>query len=219
MKTSGNEPRFQLEAAATFGLEAVVRDELAALGVTVTGTLDRRVLFEGTPRDIARCNMGLRTADRVWLRMASFAAADFDSLYEGVRGAPWTQLLPRNAAVIVKARSSGSRLTAVPSIQSVWERRRSSMRSWAAAAATPRSGPRKQGRCLPLRYPFSATLHQFSWTPRVRASTSGATGPRQAPRRFTKTWPPPWCFFPAGPRRDRSPIRCAGRERSPSRRR
>ena len=119
MKTSGNEPHFQLEAAATFGLEAVVRDELAALGVTVTGTLDRRVLFEGTPRDIARCNIGLRTADRVWLRMASFAAADFDSLYEGVRGAPWTQLLPRNAAVIVKARSSGSRLTAVPSIQSV----------------------------------------------------------------------------------------------------
>ena len=108
-----------LEAAATFGLEAVVRDELLGLGLTVTSTLDRRVRFDGTAQDIARTNIRLRTADRVWLRLAEFPAADFDDLYEGVRHAPWKELLPHTAAVIVKARSVRSRLAAVPSIQSV----------------------------------------------------------------------------------------------------
>ncbi len=119
MKTRGSATRFTLSAAATFGLEAVVRDELLALGMSVTSTLDRRVVFEGTAMDIARSNIWLRTADRVWLTMAEFPASDFDALYEGVRQAPWTQLLPRTAAVVVKARTSGSRLTAVPSLQSV----------------------------------------------------------------------------------------------------
>ncbi|MGO9412690.1 MAG: THUMP domain-containing class I SAM-dependent RNA methyltransferase [Spirochaetia bacterium] len=117
MKTSSGS--LVLEAAATFGLEAVVRDELLALGISVTSTMDRRVLFEGTPADMARCNIRLRTADRVWLRMADFPATDFDDLYEGVRQAPWSELVPRTAAVVVKARSTRSRLASVPTLQSV----------------------------------------------------------------------------------------------------
>ncbi len=81
--------------------------------------MDRRVLFEGTPADMARCNIRLRTADRVWLRMADFPATDFDDLYEGVRQAPWSELVPRTAAVVVKARSTRSRLASVPTLQSV----------------------------------------------------------------------------------------------------
>jgi putative N6-adenine-specific DNA methylase len=122
MKTRGSAPHFALEAAATFGLEAVVRDELLALGMSVTSTLDRRVAFEGTAMDIALCNIWLRTADRVWLKMAEFPAANFDDLYEGVRQAPWSQFLPRTAAIEVKARSTRSRLGAVPSIQAVSKR-------------------------------------------------------------------------------------------------
>ncbi|HUI69218.1 MAG TPA: class I SAM-dependent RNA methyltransferase, partial [Spirochaetia bacterium] len=61
----------------------------------------------------------LRTADRVWLVMADFSAPDFDALYEGIRHAAWRELLPRNAAVTVTAKSSRSRLAAVPSIQSI----------------------------------------------------------------------------------------------------
>jgi putative N6-adenine-specific DNA methylase len=119
MKTRGSDVMFTLEAAATFGLEAVVRDELLALGMSVTSTLDRRVVFQGTALDMARCNVRLRTADRVWLRISDFPAFDFDDLYEGVRKAVWRDLLPRTAAVLVKARSARSRLSAVPSIQSV----------------------------------------------------------------------------------------------------
>jgi putative N6-adenine-specific DNA methylase len=117
MKTSGGS--LVLEAAATFGLESVVRDELLGLGLSVKSTMDRRVLFEGTALDMARCNIRLRTADRVWLRIADFPASDFDDLYEGVRQASWREFLPRAAAVVVKARSSRSRLASVPTLQSV----------------------------------------------------------------------------------------------------
>ena len=117
MKTSGGS--LVLEAAATFGLESVVRDELLGLGLSVKSTMDRRVLFEGTALDMARCNIRLRTADRVWLRIADFPASDFDDLYEGVRQASWREFLPQAAAVVVKARSSRSRLASVPTLQSV----------------------------------------------------------------------------------------------------
>lgn len=108
-----------MEAAATFGLETLVRTELESLGLNVVRTEDRRVTFEGTGLDIARCNVCLRTADRVWLRLGEFPARDFDELYEGVRAIGWREALPRPCIVEVDARSSRSQLAAVPSIQSV----------------------------------------------------------------------------------------------------
>jgi putative N6-adenine-specific DNA methylase len=96
-----------------------VRDELAGMEIPATGTEDRRVLFDGSAREIARANLRLRAADRVFLRAASFDAPDFDALYEGVRAVPWRDLLGRSPAVTVNARSVKSRLAAVPSIQAV----------------------------------------------------------------------------------------------------
>jgi putative N6-adenine-specific DNA methylase len=89
------------------------------MGIAEARTGDMRVLFEGSGEDIARANMGLRTADRVLLVLGEFPAPDFDALYEGVRAVPWRDLLSAGAAVTVHARSVKSRITATPSIQSV----------------------------------------------------------------------------------------------------
>jgi putative N6-adenine-specific DNA methylase len=114
-----SEVRYTCVVAATFGLEAVVRTELEALGIAGARAEDRRVIFDGSAADIARCNICLRTADRVLVRLAEFPAEDFDALYQGVRAIPWRDLLPGSPAVTINARSIRSRLTAVPSIQSV----------------------------------------------------------------------------------------------------
>lgn len=114
-----SEVRYTCVVAATFGLEAVVRTELEALGIGGARAEDRRVIFNGSASDIARCNICLRTADRVLVRLAEFPAEDFDALYEGVRAVAWKDLLPGSPAVTINARSVRSRLTAVPSIQSV----------------------------------------------------------------------------------------------------
>jgi putative N6-adenine-specific DNA methylase len=111
--------RYPCAATASFGLESLVRDELTGMGITVIRTEDRRVLVEAAAAEIARANLCLRTADRVLLQAAEFAAPDFDALYEGVRSARWRDMLGSSPAVTVNARSAKSRLTAVPSIQSV----------------------------------------------------------------------------------------------------
>ena len=113
---------YSCAAAASFGLESVVRSEVEALGISGTRVEDRRVLFSATAEQIARCNLWLRAADRVYIQAAEFPAEDFDALYEGVRAAPWRDLLPANAAVTVEAATSASKLAAVPSLQSIGKR-------------------------------------------------------------------------------------------------
>lgn len=96
-----------------------MRSELESLGVEGARAEDMRVVFAASESDVARCNIGLRAADRVLIEAASFPAADFDALYEGVRAVPWRELLSPAPSVTVDARSVRSRLTAVPAVQSV----------------------------------------------------------------------------------------------------
>jgi putative N6-adenine-specific DNA methylase len=109
-------------ATASFGLESLVRDELTGLGIAVTRTEDRRVIFEAGPNEVARANLCLRTADRVLLVVGSFDAPDFGALFEGVRALPWRSLLASSPRLTVNARTQKSKLTAVPSLQAVTQK-------------------------------------------------------------------------------------------------
>jgi putative N6-adenine-specific DNA methylase len=131
---------YSCAAAASFGLESIVRSEVENLGIQGTRVEDRRVLFEATDRQIARCNLWLRTADRVFVTLARFSAADFDSLYQGVRSVPWHEWLVRDAAVNVEAASVKSRLGAVPALQSVTKKAIVDVMS--PSSRMPETGPR-----------------------------------------------------------------------------
>src|SRR5512137_1544280 len=102
--------RYDLLATATFGLESPVADELAGLGFVQRSVENGAVRCSGTAADIARCNLRLRTADRVFVVLAEFPAPDFDALFGGVRGIGWRDIAPRDAAITVNARSAGSHL-------------------------------------------------------------------------------------------------------------
>ncbi len=110
-------PRFDLIATSTFGMESVVARELATLGYENLRTSDGRVDFTGDETDIARCNMWLRTADRVLIRVGEFPAPDFGQLFDQTLELPWNELLPVDAKFPVSGRSVRSRLTAVPRVQ------------------------------------------------------------------------------------------------------
>ena len=69
--------KLELIATATFGLEAVVRREIEALGYRIIKTEDGKVTYMGDERAIVRSNLWLRTADRVLLKMAEFSAVEF----------------------------------------------------------------------------------------------------------------------------------------------
>lgn len=110
---------YTLVAAAAFGLESVVARELRVLGFENTTVENGRVIFSGDEKDIARTNIGLRCADRVFIRMGQFPASDFEELFQGVRAIPWGRYIPSNGAVNVTGRSVKSVLTSVPACQSI----------------------------------------------------------------------------------------------------
>lgn len=103
-----------------FGLEAVLKRELAALDITVSRVEDGRVFFEGEPLAAARANVFLRTAERVQLVLGEFDAVTFDDLFEEVKALPWEEFLPVDANFFVsKAYSVKSKLFSPSDIQRI----------------------------------------------------------------------------------------------------
>lgn len=108
-----------IEAAAASGTEAVLKRELTELGYNPQGALYGRILYEGNWRDVLRSNVFLRTAGRVRVYLGEFDAADFDALYDGAAAVDWENILPRDAKIVVNAKSVKSKLFALSSIQSI----------------------------------------------------------------------------------------------------
>ncbi|GMO59576.1 MAG: class I SAM-dependent RNA methyltransferase [Termitinemataceae bacterium] len=64
--------------------------------------------------------MSLRTADRIFLLLNEFYAADFDELFEGTRAIPFEELIPDNFYISVdKVRTRLSKLSAQNAIQAI----------------------------------------------------------------------------------------------------
>ena len=111
--------RLKLAVPTLFGLEGLTADELRRLGLEEVRADNGRVTALGTPADVARLNLNLRTGERVLIELGSFLAGDFDALFEGTRALPWEQFIPLNGAFPVKGHSLNSALHAIPACQSI----------------------------------------------------------------------------------------------------
>ena len=69
-----------LIATTAFGIESIVRFELKKLGVTDTKVENGRIHFKGDYTTLAKCNLWLRSAERVLIKIASFKAKGFEEL-------------------------------------------------------------------------------------------------------------------------------------------
>ncbi len=111
--------RLNLIATAAFGLEAVVVRELEALGYGTLQVEDGRVRFVGDELAVCRCNLWLRSADRVFVELATFPARSFGQLFDQTTELPWEQWVPADGKFPVAGKSIRSMLHHVPTIQSV----------------------------------------------------------------------------------------------------
>ena len=98
--------KYELFAPCHFGLEAVLKREIIDLGYEVTEVVDGRVSFVGDEEAIARCNVFLRTTERVMLKVGSFKAVTFDELFEKTKALPWENFIPKDGKFWVKKASS-----------------------------------------------------------------------------------------------------------------
>lgn len=114
--------KLELIATAAFGLEAVVRREIEALGYRIIKTEDGKVTFLGDERAVVRANLWLRSADRVLIRMGEFEAREFEELFQQIRALPWEEWIPLDGRFVVNGSSVKSKLSSVPACQSVAEK-------------------------------------------------------------------------------------------------
>ncbi|MDR2018525.1 MAG: class I SAM-dependent RNA methyltransferase [Syntrophobacterales bacterium] len=109
-------------ATSTFGLESVVALELKALGYELLTLENGKVSFKGSERDIARCNIRLRTADRVLIKVAEFPAMDFEELFQGTMKVGWEEIIPLTGKMHIVGKSVKSQLFSVKDCQAIVKR-------------------------------------------------------------------------------------------------
>lgn len=105
------------------GIEAVTKRELyKIIGKEDLSAINGRIKFEGDESDVAKCNLNLRTGNRVEIVLGGFKAETFDDLFDGVKSIPFEEYIDRDGKIIVSAKSVQSKLFAYSAIQSVSEK-------------------------------------------------------------------------------------------------
>ena len=111
---------YELIAPCHFGLETVLKKEIIDLGYEISQVEDGRVTFTGDAEAICRANVGLRTAERVLLKIGSFQAFTFEELFDRTKELPWEEYIPVDGRFwVTKATSIKSKLFSPSDIQSL----------------------------------------------------------------------------------------------------
>lgn len=102
--------RFELFVACAPGLERMLESELRELELEVLGAEAGGVTVRVDARGLARLHLHVGLALDAWILVGRFEARRFDKFEKRVRRVPWSDLLPRGAAVRAVAHSRSSRL-------------------------------------------------------------------------------------------------------------
>ncbi len=109
-----------------FGLESPTKGDLLERGydkerITVS---DGVVTLEGDYNDVARANMWVKQAERIFIEVGEFgcgmsddADTNFDAFFEGCRKIKWINYIPANWAFVVNGFSRKSKLYGIPALQ------------------------------------------------------------------------------------------------------
>lgn len=115
--------KFELIAPCHFGLESVLKNEIIELGYDVMQVEDGRITFLGDEEAVCRANIGLRTAERILVKVGSFKAETFDELFENTKALPWEEYIPADGKFwVAKAASVKSKLFSPSDIQSIMKK-------------------------------------------------------------------------------------------------
>ena len=114
--------KMDLIATTTFGLEAVAKRELIGLGIEDIRVENGKVKFKGSPEDLVRANVWLRTAERVLIEVGEFEATEFDELFEKTKALAWEDYIPENGNFMIDGKSINSKLFSISDCQRIVEK-------------------------------------------------------------------------------------------------
>ncbi len=110
--------KVKLVATAAMGLESIVAMEVKQLGYEVE-VENGKVIFVAPISAIPRCNLWLRTADRIKIIVGEFKAETFDELFEGTKALNWERYIAEDGQFPVSGKSVKSTLYSVPDCQAI----------------------------------------------------------------------------------------------------
>lgn len=111
--------KLDITLTSASGIEKVVKSELTRMGIDSVPALNGALTFSGSPLDVARCNLSLRAADRVYIKVGEFVATTFDELFDGVSSLPWERYIHEDGKILVNGKCVKSKLFAVSACQSI----------------------------------------------------------------------------------------------------
>ncbi len=99
-------------AATSPGIESLCLNELKAIALTGKSFMEEEggVLFTGRITDCYAANLGLRTANRILMRLGEFKASNFMQLEKRLSGFPWELFLPPSSMPEINTSTKQSRL-------------------------------------------------------------------------------------------------------------
>ncbi|MDR0991539.1 MAG: class I SAM-dependent RNA methyltransferase [Ruminococcus sp.] len=106
-----------LSVPCHFGLESVVKYELAKIGAENISAADGKVDFSGDVSSLARANIRLACGERVRILLAEFYAATFQDLIDEAEAIPFEDFIGKNDKFPVKGKALDCALSSVPRIQ------------------------------------------------------------------------------------------------------
>ena len=109
----------QFAVPTLFGLEGLAGDELRRMNMENVRVEDRRVLFTGDERALAKANICLRTGERIMIVLAQFQAKTFEELFQGVYHANLEDYIPSDGQFPVKGHCLNSQLMSVSDCQAI----------------------------------------------------------------------------------------------------
>lgn len=108
-----------LIATSTFGLEATVKREIAAMGYEISAVSDGRIDFHGDLSAVVNANLSLGASDRVLLNVGEFEAYTFDELFEKTKALNWQEWITKDGKFTVTGKSIKSKLFSVSDCQAI----------------------------------------------------------------------------------------------------
>ena len=148
VKYGGFMKEMQFAVPTLFGLEGLAGDELRRMNMENVRVEDRRVLFTGDERALAKANICLRTGERIMIVLAQFQAKTFEELFQGVYHADLEEYIPMDGQFPVKGHCLNSQLMSVSDCQAIIKK-----------AASRRLGEKYGVNWLPETSPVKYQLH------------------------------------------------------------
>ncbi|MEG0229745.1 MAG: class I SAM-dependent RNA methyltransferase [Oscillospiraceae bacterium] len=111
--------KYKMVVPCHFGLESVVKFEILKCGGENIITENGRVVFEGDDSTLAKCNLWIRSGERVLILLSEFDALTFDDLFEGVKSIDWNNFIDKKDSFPVTGWSLNSELKSIPDCQKI----------------------------------------------------------------------------------------------------